>query len=107
MSSIKYFGPGSTYTSHTTQKIINYQGDKTIGSCACPVQNNKQIKLTSANNSQGQTQNQRIATIINYSNGGRVQYGNSSLVTQPQRVTFLGRTEGQLGGTMGPLRNKF
>jgi hypothetical protein len=107
MSSIKYFGPGSTYTSYVTQKIINYKGDKTTGACACPVPNNKQIKLTSANNSQGQTQNQRIATIINYSNGGRVQYGNSSLVAQPQRVTFLGRMEGQLGGTMGPLRNKF
>jgi hypothetical protein len=101
MSSIKYFGPGSTYTSHVTQKIINYQGDKTLAPCACPVPNNKQVSLTSANNSQGQTQNQRIATIINYSKGGSIQYGNSS------RATFLGRTEGQLGGIIKPLRNKF
>ena len=107
MSSIKYFGPGSTYTSHITQKIINYQGDKMTRTCACPVPNNKQVLLTSANNSQGQTQNRRIATIINYSRGGRMQYGNSSIVTQPQRAMFLGRTEGQLGGIIGPLRNKF
>jgi len=51
-----------------------------------------------------QPQNERIATIIQYSRGGRVQYGNQSL-NQP--TTFLGRTEGQPGGIIGPLKNKF
>ena len=53
------------------------------------------------------TQVRRQVDIILYSLGGRTQYG----FIQPQRlqkiITFLGRTEGQTGGILGPIKNKF
>lgn len=72
-------------------------------SCICPQPNNKKVLLTSANNSTGETQNQRIVNLIRYSSGGRTQFGN----TNANPTTFLGRTEGQPGGTIGPIKNKF
>jgi len=53
------------------------------------------------------TQVRRQVDIILYSLGGRTQYG----FVQPQRlqnlITFLGRTEGQSGGILGPIKNNF
>jgi hypothetical protein len=52
------------------------------------------------------TKVRRNVDIILYSLGGRTQYG----FIQPQqlrRITFLGRTEGQPGGILGPIKNKF
>jgi hypothetical protein len=53
------------------------------------------------------TQLRRQVDTILYSLGGRTQYG----FIQPQRVQnlirFLGRTEGQSGGILGPIKNSF
>ena len=56
------------------------------------------------------TKVRRNVDTILYSLGGRTQYG----FIQPQRlrrikklITFLGRTEGQVGGILGPIKNKF
>ena len=56
------------------------------------------------------TKVRRNVDTILYSFGGRTQYG----FIQPQRlrrirkiITFLGRTEGQVGGILGPIKNKF
>jgi hypothetical protein len=53
------------------------------------------------------TKVRRNVDTILYSLGGRTQYG----FIQPQQlrriITFLGRTEGQPGGILGPIKNKF
>jgi len=49
---------------------------------------------------------QRIAQIINYSKGGRSEYGNFYL-GQPLNVNYLGRMEGMPGGSGMPPKNSF
>jgi len=118
LSNAAYFGPGGVTT--VTRQIINRQyltgghpeclcipssSNKKIISNAVYDENCILIKPTVFKNlNLVQTKNERIATIIKYSPGGRVQYGNPCL---NQLTTFLGRTEGQPGGICGPLRNKF
>ena len=50
--------------------------------------------------------NVRTAYIINYSKGGKTQYGNFYL-GQPLNINYLGRMEGMPGGSGEPPRNKF
>lgn len=117
-----YFGPGVTRSSNITRQIINRQQQSGENpNCVClPQSTNKRVYDTSYTNSEDQvinrqiivnpdntqTQNQRIATTIRTSLGGRVQYGNPGI---PQSTTFLGKTAGQPGGIIGSLRlrNKF
>ena len=96
-----YFGAGKT---NSTRKIINSTFYIENSVCKCPEQNKESINTSSDNNNQ-YTENQRIADLVRNSLGGRTQYGN--FVNRQQLVTFLGRTEGQPGGIIGPLRNKF
>ena len=49
---------------------------------------------------------QKLSIKINTTVGGNVQYGNYYL-GKPIQVNYLGRTEGQPGGSGAPLRNKF
>jgi VCBS repeat-containing protein len=66
---------------------------------------NKKVANSSGDVDQTLTQSQRAVNAIKYSTGGRVVYGNSA--TTSNRLNFLGRTEGQPGGIMGPVRNRF
>ena len=50
--------------------------------------------------------NRRISQIINFSKGGKTQYGNFYL-GQPLNLNYLGRAEGMPGGSGMPPRNKF
>ena len=118
LSNAYYFGPGGVTT--VTRQIINRQlfsgGNP---ECLCvPASSNKKVLSNAVYDENGiqvipaviknldlvQTQNERIATIIRYSPGGRVQYGNVENIVP---TTFLGRTAGQPGGIIGPLKNKF
>lgn len=57
------------------------------------------------------TQVRRAVDTILFVNGGRTQYGNRSTIQnnaqQNIRLNYLGRTEGQPGGIIGPIKNKF
>ena len=74
--------------------------------CACV--NNKYNKtvLGSDSPSTRVTNNARIAQIINYSKGGKTQYGNFYL-GQPLQLNYLGRNEGMPGGSGAPPLNRF
>lgn len=50
--------------------------------------------------------NRRISAIVNYSKGGKTQYGNFYL-GQPLNVNYLGRMEGMPGGSGSPPVNRF
>jgi hypothetical protein len=91
------------YISSLTRRIIESRENKN-SSCVCPKLNNKKVLITS-NNVQGQTKNQRIANIVNNYLGGKIQFGNYTERRQP--ILFMGKMEGQSGGIMGPLKNKF
>jgi hypothetical protein len=114
-----YFGPAASSTTNITRKIIRAREQYGDAKCACPpASTNKRIYDTSYTDSFGnvsqqkiivnpdnkQTRSQRISTLINNSMGGRTQFGNPGIT---HSSTFLGRTEGQPGGIMGPLRNRF
>ena len=49
---------------------------------------------------------QRISQVINSSVGGSTQFGNYYL-GEPVVFNYLGRVEGQPGGSGAPLRNRF
>lgn len=119
LSNAYYFGPGGVTT--VTRQIINRQlfsGENP--QCLCPpASSNKKVLSNAVYDENGilikpaviknldlvQPQNERIATIIKYSPGGRLQYGNQGIAQST--TTFLGRTAGQPGGIIGPLKNKF
>ena len=63
---------------------------------------NKKVANSSGDGDQTLTQYQRAVNAIKYSTGGRTIFGTNS-----NRINFMGRTEGQPGGIIGPLRNKF
>jgi len=96
-----------------TKKVIQQSGKNNNSSCVCPNTNNNKQVLTNSNNIQGQTQNQRISNIVNNYLGGKTQFGNTIInngilcnnISNP--ITLLGRTEGQPGGIIISLKNKF
>lgn len=49
---------------------------------------------------------QRISQIVQYSKGGKTQYGNFYL-GQPLNLNYLGRMEGMPGGGGSPPLNRF
>lgn len=68
--------------------------------CPKPIFHNIQLDNGIVNPTQ--TQSQRLARAVNYYPGGKIQFGDGNY-----RITYLGKTEGQPGGIIGPLRNKF
>lgn len=49
------------------------------------------------------SENMRIAQVIKYSKGGRIQFGN----VDETRISIFDQIEGQPGGIQFPPRNKF
>ena len=81
-------------------------------SCCKPSDKLKVIKNFNANVIPKYTQVQRAVNSILYFKGGTTQYGFRNSLRRPIRrrdgiVTFLGQTEGQPGGILGPLKNQF
>ena len=98
------------------QKYVDAKG------CACKV-SEKTNAQNAVNNGQANTQLSRQVNTILYVPGGRTQYGNfltrDDLINYLEevkynpyssvngRINFNGKFEGQPGGILGPLRNKF
>lgn len=96
MSRLSFF-PGSTLKTNNTYLIY-----KKYESCRCIPPNYTKNK-TGYNNPQ-QTTNMRISQSVNNNLGGRTIFGN---LGTPLIVNYLGRVEGQPGGSLQALRNKF
>jgi hypothetical protein len=103
MYSYKHFTPGKKAIG--TRKLINYNA-KTQQDvvCNCFVEEYKKFSSQSAYSNTSRAQ--RISQVINSTIGGSVQFGNYYL-GQPVVVNYLGRTEGQPGGSGAPPRNRF
>ena len=72
----------------------------------CPEPSNKK-KIIVNSNQNVIPQNTQVNLAVNailFSLGGRTQYGYRQPISP---LMFLGRTEGQNGGIIGPLKNRF
>ena len=68
----------------------------------CPANLIQKYVTMTAENDPTQTTVQRVSQELQWSAGGKTQFGYSKAV-----VNYLGRTEGQPGGGGQPPRNKF
>jgi len=90
-----------------TQNAQNAQSKHAICICHNENINSKIVKNSNSDVIPLSTQVERTVSTIRYSNGGRVSYGNVIDGILVKKAIFLGRSEGQPGGIIGPLRNKF
>jgi hypothetical protein len=74
--------------------------------CVCITDNYVKYVVGSDSPSTKVSNNVRQAQIINYTKGGKTQYGNFYL-GQPLNVNYLGRMEGMAGGSGMPPKNLF
>jgi len=100
-----HFGPGGG--TNATSKLIRY-GAVTGKSCVCNTDDDNKVKKDATNyNSWNQSNAQRVANIIKTQGyGGTAQFGTAYLGQTPV-VNYLGRIEGQPGGSGKPYRNTF
>lgn len=107
-----HFKPGKPTNSSRMIKYIAELHNNTkniqFGTIPCLCVLNKYDKNTLGSDSPSikVSNNRRISQIIQYSKGGKTQYGNFYL-GQPLNVNYLGRIEGMAGGSGTPPTNKF
>jgi hypothetical protein len=94
-----YFIPGSRHQLKNANTPNIY---KKLNNCQCIQQNVKTIK--SGWNSPVQVENIKISQILSNNLGGKITWGNYGI---PYNLNYLGRIEGQSGGSLKPLRNTF
>ena len=103
MYSYRQFTPGSN---GNCGKLITYAGisNNNPNFKICTYTNNVIINKSSLRPNISNAQ--RISGIINNTVGGSTQFGNYYL-GEPVVFNYLGRVEGQPGGSGAPLRNRF
>lgn len=111
MYSYRRFTPGGRKDTSRVIKYVAlynelYGDDGKINTCYCIP--DKYDKNTPGSDSPGQrfTYAQRISQVIQYTKGGKTQYGNFYL-GKPLNVNYLGRVEGMPGGSGMPPVNRF
>lgn len=105
----RHYTPGLSTTNIpglNTSPIVGVSLFKQCNSCPKPVI--QTIQLNNGIVNPTLTQSQRLVNGVNYYLGGRTQFGNGNTTRiSYASVSYLGKTEGQPGGIVGPLRNKF
>jgi hypothetical protein len=108
MHSQRQFTPGRKSNSN---RVINYVAaynaifpNSEQLDCLCVYNKYNKFVVGSYSPSINVSNNRRISQIINYSKGGKTQYGNFYL-GQPLNINYLGRFEGMAGGSGSPPSN--
>ena len=101
--SYQNFTPGKK---SEARKIINYLSLARDNSKICECYKEELKKFSSQSITPNISNAQRISQIIRSSVGGRTHFGNYYL-GEPVVFNYLGRVEGQPGGSGMPLRNRF
>jgi hypothetical protein len=108
MHSQRQFTPG---TKSNSSRVINYVAaynglfpNNAQFDCLCISSKYNKFVVGSDSPSTRISNNRRISQIINYSKGGKSQYGNFYL-GQPLSINYLGRVEGMAGGSGSPPKN--
>jgi len=99
--SYRKFIPGAN-NNYNNKKLLSYSIYQVYNKCDC-FQNKFENTKTSSNDPT-QSQNMRISQLVSDNLGGKITYGN---LGSPVIINYLGRTEGQSGGSGKPLRNSF
>ena len=89
------FIPGNN---RSIRKLALYNNSKEYD-CIC-----FKHKVIKTNNNSDITNNQRVANLLTNNYSGRIQYGNFG---SPLVINYLGKLEGQSGGSGRPIRNSF
>ena len=89
-------------TTQTTDNINN--GDQITEGTLCQCRPFRTNPIKQGYNDPSQTENNRIASILTGTLGGKTTFGN---INKPVTINYLGGWEGQPGGSFKPLRNKF
>jgi hypothetical protein len=87
-------------TFNSNQVYVNDISDEHL--CGC-IQQKTNLTKQGWNDS-SQTENNRVATILTGTLGGKTTFGNFN---RPVTINYLGSWEGGPGGSFRPLRNKF
>ena len=105
MYSYKHFTPGKNANS---SRLINYNAiiDAYSKKIICKCYQEEYKKFTSSSTTNNISNSQRVAQVINSTVGGSTHFGNYYL-GEPVVFNYLGRVEGQPGGSGAPLRNRF
>jgi hypothetical protein len=110
-----YFAPGNK---SYAKRMINYNAvynqlnanslnySSSAQQCFCVQNKYNKFVIGSDSPSTRVSNNARISQIINYSKGGKTQYGNFYL-GQPLNINYLGRVEGMPGGSGSSPVNRF
>jgi len=93
------FTPGYNNRFKQLYKYGVYQNNVT---CNC-IQPQTYVVKTGSNDPT-QTENNRITRAVTNNLGGKIMWGNFGV---PAKVNYLGGIEGQPGGSLRPLRNRF
>ena len=110
MYTYSHFRPGGS--NNNTSRVINYVAEYNVlnpnlaSTCLCSKDKFDKNTPGSDASSARVSYATRISQVINYSKGGKPQYGNFYL-GQPLNVNYLGRTEGMPGGSGSPPINRF
>jgi len=99
MSNNLSFIPGRYQNIRKIHKYYIYRNN-----VACNCIQNKITTLNTSTNNKSETENERISQIISNNLGGKITYGNFGI---PAKINYLGRIEGQSGGSSSKLTNKF
>jgi hypothetical protein len=83
-------------------KLYTYTVFKNFNTCACIKE--KVNNYRTGHNDPLQTENKRISQTLQNNLGGKITYGNMGV---PSNFNYLGRVEGQPGGSLLALKNKF
>jgi hypothetical protein len=111
MHSYRQFTPGGR---KDTSRIIKYVAlyneiygtDGQINTCYCTPEKYDKNTPGSDSSSARVSYPTRISQVIQYTKGGKTQFGNFYL-GQPLNVNYLGRIEGMPGGSGMPPINRF
>jgi hypothetical protein len=89
-------------TSQVTDNILN--ADQITEGTLCQCLPFRANPVKQGYNDPSQTENNRIASILTGTLGGKITYGN---LNKPAIINYLGGREGQPGGLPRPMRNSF
>ena len=101
---IRYTAEYNAFYNFLSKNSSNFNSNYNPAKCVCIPDNYVKYVVGSNSPSTRVSNNVRIAQIVNYSKGGRSEFGNFYL-GQPLNLNYLGRMEGMPGGSGSPPTN--
>ena len=101
---IRYTAEYNAFYNYLSKNNSNFNSSYNPAKCVCIPDNYVKYVVGSNSPSTRVSNNIRVAQIVNYSKGGRSEFGNFYL-GQQLNLNYLGRMEGMPGGSGTPPTN--